>query len=207
MYDYKSNENHLKFDRFILDVCKSLILSSRKNKISVDYDKKVAINSKFNLKVKKFNKNFELDNDEDLYFECTNNFGDTIKKKITKNKDYYQLNLKLESIGKYKFKVFSEDTLSYHSSSFIVEDIDYENKFAQANHRVLKQISKKSKGTFHNYTEFKLLNEYISKKKFISESEIESVKSKDIKKNEWILLILLLIIITELLIRRISGKK
>ena len=35
MYDYKSNENYLKFDRFILDVCKSLILSSRKNKISV----------------------------------------------------------------------------------------------------------------------------------------------------------------------------
>ena len=43
-----------------------------------------------------------------LYFECTNNFGDTIKKKITKNKDYYQLDLNLESVGKYKFKVFSE---------------------------------------------------------------------------------------------------
>ena len=207
MYDYKSNENYLKFDRFILDLCKSLILSSRKNKIFVDYDKKVGINSKFNLKVKKFNKNFELDNSEDLYFECINNFGDTIKKKITKNKEYYQLILKLESIGKYKFKVFSEDTLSYYSSSFIVEDIDYENKFAQANHRLLKQISQKSNGTFHNYADFKLLNEYVSKKKFISESEIESVKSEDIKKNEWILLILLLIIITEILIRRISGKK
>ena len=207
MYDYKSNENYLKFDKFVLDVCKSLILSSRKNKISVDYDKIVGINSKFNLKVKKFNKNFELDNNEDLYFECTNNFGDTIKKKITKNKDYYQLNLKLESIGKYKFKVFSEDSSSYHSSSFIVEDIDYENKFAQANHRLLKQLSEKSEGTFHNYTEFKLLNEFISKKKFISESEIESVNTEDIKKNEWILLILLLLIITEILIRRTSGKK
>ncbi|MBH08299.1 MAG: hypothetical protein CMP71_04550 [Flavobacteriales bacterium] len=207
MYDYKSNENYLKFDRFILDVCKSLILSSRKNKISVDYDKIVGINSKFNLRVKKFNKNFELDNNEDLYFECTNNFGDTIKKKITKNKDYYQLNLKLESIGKYKFKVFSEDTSSYHNSSFIVEDIDYENKFAQANHRLLKQISEKSDGTFLNYTEFKLFNEFISKKKFVSESEIESVNTVDIKKNEWILLILLMLIITEILIRRSSGKK
>ncbi len=207
MYDYKSNENYLKFDRFILDVCKSLILSSRKNKISVDYDKIVGINSKFNLRVKKFNKNFELDNNEDLYFECTNDFGDTIKKKITKNKDYYQLNLKLESIGKYKFKVFSEDTSSYHNSSFIVEDIDYENKFAQANHRLLKQISEKSDGTFLNYTEFKLFNEFISKKKFVSESEIESVNTEDIKKNEWILLILLMLIITEVLIRRSSGKK
>lgn len=207
MYDYKSNENYLKFDRFILDVCKSLILSSRKNKISVDYDKIVGINSKFNLRVKKFNKNFELDNNEDLYFECTNNFGDTIKKKITKNKDYYQLNLKLESIGKYKFKVFSKDTSSYHSSSFIVEDIDYENKFAQANHRLLKQISEKSEGTFLNYTEFKLFNKFISKKKFVSESEIESVNTEDIKKNEWILLILLMLIITEILIRRSSGKK
>ncbi len=207
MYDYKSNENYLKFDKFVLDVCKSLILSSRKNKISVDYDKIVGINSKFNLKVKKFNKNFELDNNEDLYFECTNNFGDTIKKKITKNKDYYQLNLKLESIGKYKFKVFSDDTSSYHSSSFVVEDIDYENKFALANHKLLKQLSEKSEGTFHNYTEFKLLNEFISKKKFVSESEIESVNTEDIKKNEWILLILLLLIITEILIRRTSGKK
>ncbi len=207
MYDYKSNENYLKFDKFILDICKSLILSSRKNKISVDYDKIVGINSKFNLKIKKFNKNFELDNNEDLYFECTNNFGDTIKKKITKNKDYYLLNLKLESTGKYKFKVFSEDTSSFHSSSFIVEDIDYENKFAQANHRLLKQISEKSDGTFHNYTEFKLFNEFISKKKFVSESEIESVNTKDIKKNEWILLILLLIITTEILMRRTSGKK
>ena len=207
MYDYKSNENYLKFDRFILDLCKSLILSSRKNKISVDYDKILDTNSKFNLKVKKFNKNFELDNNEDLYFECTNNFGDTIKKKITKNEDYYQLNLKLESIGKYKFKVFSEDTSSYYSSSFIVEDIDYENKFDKANHRLLKQISEKSDGTFHNYTEFKLLNEFISKKKFVSESEIESVNTEDIKKNEWILLILLMVIITEILIRRTSGKK
>ncbi len=207
MYDYKSNENYLKFDKFVLDVCKSLILSSRKNKISVDYDKIVGINSKFNLKVKKFNKNFELDNNEDLYFECTNKFGDTIKKKITKNKDYYQLNLKLESIGKYKFKVFSDDTSSYHSSSFVVEDIDYENKFALANHKLLKQLSEKSEGTFHNYTEFKLLNEFISKKKFVSESEIESVNTEDIKKNEWILLILLLLIITEILIRRTSGKK
>ena len=207
MYDYKSNENYLKFDKFVLDVCKSLILSSRKNKISVDYDKIVGINSKFNLKVKKFNKNFELDNNDDLYFECTNDFGDTIKKKITKNKDYYELNLKLESIGKYKFKVFSEDSSSYHSSSFIVEDIDYENKFAQANHRLLKQLSEKSDGTFHNYTEFKLLNEFISKKKFVSESEIESVNTEDIKKNEWILLILLLLITTEILIRRTSGKK
>ena len=207
MYDYKSNENYLKFDKFVLDICKSLILSSRKNKISVDYDEIVGINSKFNLKVKKFNKNFELDNNEDLYFECTNNFGDTIKKKITKNKDYYQLNLKLESIGKYKFKVFSEDTSSYHSSSFVVEDIDYENKFALANHKLLKQLSEKSEGTFHNYTEFKLLNEFISKKKFVSESEIESVNTEDIKKNEWILLILLLLVITEILIRRTSGKK
>ena len=207
MYDYKSNENYSKFDKFVLDVCKSLILSSRKNKVSVDYDKIVGINSKFNLKVKKFNKNFELDNNEDLYFECTNNLGDTIKKKITKNKDYYQLNLKLESVGKYKFKVFSEDTSSYHSSSFIVEDIDYENKFAQANHRLLKKISEKSNGIFYNYSEFKLLNEFVSNKKFVSESEIESVKSDDIKKNEWILLILLLIITTEILVRRISAKK
>ena len=207
MYDYKSNENYLKFDKFILDVCKSLILSSRKNKISVDYDKIVGINSKFNLKVKKFNKNFELDNNEDLYFECTNNFGDTIKKKITKNKDYYQLDLSLESIGKYKFKVFSEDTSSYYSSSFIAEDIDYENKYTKANHKLLKQISEKSNGTFHNYSEFKLLDEFISKKKFVSKSEIESVNTEDIKKNEWILLILLMLIITEILIRRTSGKK
>ena len=91
MYDYKSNENFLKFDKFILDICKSLILSSKKNKISVDYDKIVDVNSKFNLKVKKFNKNFELDNNEDLYFECTNNFGDTIKKKITKIKTIISL--------------------------------------------------------------------------------------------------------------------
>jgi len=175
--------------------------------MSVNYDKILDINSKFNLKVKKFNKNFELDNNEDLYFECTNDFGDTIKKKITKNKDYYQLDLKLESIGKYKFKVFSEDTSSYYSSSFIVKDIDYENKYTRANHKLLKQISEKSNGTFHNYSEFKLLDEFISKKKFLPETEIESVNTEDIKKNEWILLILLLIIITELLIRRISGKK
>ena len=207
MYDYKLNENNLKFDKFILDLCKSLILSNRKNNISVDYDKIVDVNSKFNLKVKKFNKNFELDNNEDLYFECTNNFGDTIKKKITKNKDYYQLDLNLESVGKYKFKVFSEDTSSYYSSSFIAEDIDYENKYTKANHKLLKQISEKSNGTFHNYSEFKLLDEFISKKKFVSKSEIESVNSEDIKKNEWILLILLMLIITEILIRRTSGKK
>ena len=84
MYDYKLNENYLKFDKFILDICKSLILSNIKNNISVDYDKIVDINSKFNLKVNKFNKNFELDNNEDLYFECSNNFGDTIKKKNNK---------------------------------------------------------------------------------------------------------------------------
>ena len=207
MYDYKLNENYLKFDKFILDICKSLILSKIENKISIDYDKIVDINSKFNLKVNKFNKNFELDNNEDLYFECSNNFGDTIRKKITKNKDYYQLNLKLESIGKYTFKVFSEDTLSYHSSSFIVEEIDYENKYTQANHKLLKKISKKSNGTFNNYSEFELLNEFVSKKNFVSESEIESVKSEDIKKNEWILLILLLIVTSEILVRRISGKK
>ena len=207
MYDYKLNENNLKFDKFILDLCKSLILSNRKNNISVDYDKIVDVNSKFNLKVKKFNKNFELDNNEDLYFECTNNFGDTIKKKITKNKDYYQLDLNLESVGKYKFKVFSEDTSSYYSSSFIVEDIDYENKYTKANHKLLKQISEKSNGTFHNYSEFKLLDEFISKKKFVSKSEIESVNTEDIKKNEWILLILLMLIVTEILIRRTSGKK
>ena len=81
MYDYKLNENYLKFDKFILDICKSLILSKIENKISIDYDKIVDINSKFNLKVNKFNKNFELDNNEDLYFECSNNFGDTIRKK------------------------------------------------------------------------------------------------------------------------------
>ena len=207
MYDYKLNENYLKFDKFILDICKSLILSKIENKISVDYDKIVDINSKFNLEVNKFNKNFELDNNEDLYFECSNNFGDTIRKKIIKNKDYYQLNLKLESIGKYTFKVFSEDTLSYYSSSFIVEDIDYENKYTQANHKLLKKISKKSNGTFNNYSEFELLNEFVSKKNFVSESEIESVKSEDIKKNEWILLILLLIVTSEILVRRISGKK
>jgi len=207
IYDYKLNENYLKFDKFILDICKSLILSKIENKISVDYDKIVDINSKFNLKVNKFNRNFELDNNEDLYFECSNNFGDTIRRKITKNEDYYQLNLKLESIGKYTFKVFSEDTLSYHSSSFIVEDIDYENKYTQANHKLLKKISKKSNGTFNNYSEFELLNEFVSKKNFVSESEIESVKSEDIKKNEWILLILLLIVTSEILVRRISGKK
>ena len=207
MYDYKLNENYLKFDKFILDICKSLILSKIENKISIDYDKIVDINSKFNLKVNKFNKNFELDNNEDLYFECSNNFGDTIRRKITKNEDYYKLNLKLESIGKYTFKVFSDDTLSYHSSSFIVEEIDYENKYTQANHKLLKKISKKSNGTFNNYSEFELLNEFVSKKNFVSESEIESVKSEDIKKNEWILLILLLIVTSEILVRRISGKK
>ena len=30
MYDYKLNENYLKFDKLILDICKSLILSNRK---------------------------------------------------------------------------------------------------------------------------------------------------------------------------------
>ena len=41
----------------------------------------------------------------------------------------------------------------------------------------------------------------------VSKSEIESVNTEDIKKNEWILLILLMLIITEILIRRTSGKK
>ena len=111
------------------------------------------------------------------------------------------------SVGKYKFKVFSEDTSSFYSSSFIAEDIDYENKYTKANHKLLKQISEKSNGTFHNYSEFKLLDEFISKKKFVSKSEIESVNTEDIKKNEWILLILLMLIVTEILIRRTSGKK
>ena len=207
IYDFKINENHIKFDRFIIDLCKSLIFKSNQNRIFVDYNKNLSLNSKFELKVKKYNNNYQLINNEDLYFECLDKSNLLIKKKLKKYDNYYKLEIELINDGEYNFKIRGDSSLKLYESSFFVNEIDIEDELLYSNQKHLKKIAKINDGMFSNSIQFDYFDNFFSENNMKSEFVTKLVKTEDIKNNQWILLILLIIIISEVLIRRTKGKK
>ncbi len=207
IYDFKINENHTKFDRFILDLCKSLIFKSKQNRIFVDYNKNLLLNSKLELKVKKYNNNYELINNKDLYFECLDKSNLLIKKKLRKYDNYYKLELDLINDGEYNFKIVGDSSLKLYESSFFVNEIDLEDELLYSNQKLLKKIAKVNDGKFSDKIQYDYFDNFFSENNMKNEFVTKLVKTEDIKNNQWILLILLIIIISEVLIRRTKGKK
>ena len=121
--------------------------------------------------------------------------------------NYYKLEIELINDGEYNFKIRGDSSLKLYESSFFVNEIDIEDELLYSNQKHLKKIAKINDGMFSNSIQFDYFDNFFSENNMKSEFVTKLVKTEDIKNNQWILLILLIIIISEVLIRRTKGKK
>ena len=207
MYDYQINDNFEIFDNFFTSFCKSLINEKNKNLLRANFKKRLEVGDYFQLISKKYDKNYQLSNNDKLFLHCKNPDNTITKKIMNKKNNFYDISFLVDKTGIYNFSIFNNDSSAFLKSFFTVDSLKNESQNTVSNHALLNDISVKSNGKFFHYTEAEKIKDHINNSHKNNDVRQLSLNLKDLKDEHWILLFVILFITSEILVRRLRGKK
>jgi hypothetical protein len=121
--------------------------------------------------------------------------------------DFYKLNLGKLNPGKYTWfaKTMYNSRTFKKSGVFIVEDIGVEDLDNAANHGVLQQLAKGSKGAFYTLDKYKEMLQDLKNRKDITSVSYEEINFNDLIDYKILFFLLLLFLSLEWFLRRWFG--
>ena len=166
---------------------------------SIVEDESLVISSEY------YNNNYELTNDNDLFFTYRDSMGNEFKKKMNKNEDSYQLALHHLKPGHYTYtsELLSNERVFQEKGEFNVLKSKKEWNDLTANHSFLRSMSGKNNSYF--------LDELSELANSLKNNATEKVKTRktiektDILDFKWILFLLLIFPFSEWMLRKHKG--
>ena len=205
LYDYANSKNNVAFDELFSKLTQYLVLEEDKSKFRIDYKKQITENSNIYFEASLYNDSYELINDKEISIVIQNEKGDEFNYEFSKSLERYNLNMGVLDVGKYTFLAKVTGSELFRRGSFDVREIQLEQLYTVANHKLLFQLANISGGIlFYTNQSDKIITAIKkSKNNFISVSTKE--KLKGMINIPLILLILLLIISLEWFLRKYNG--
>ena len=162
-------------------------------------DEPLIISSEF------YNNNYELSNNNDLFFSYRDSSGKEFKKKMNRNEDIYQLALHHLSPGNYTFKaeLKSNNQVYQENGKFSVFKSKKEWTDLTANHSFLHSLSGKSNSYFLN--ELKELANNLKNNAREKVKTRKTIENTDVIDFKWILFMLLMLPFSEWILRKYKG--
>ena len=205
LFDYSNSKNNLAFNELFSKLTQYLVLHEDKSKFIIDYKKQFSENSNIYFKASLYNDSYELVNDNKISLVVQNEMGDEFDYQFSSTLEGYNLNVGVLDVGKYTFlaKVKGSELIS--KGSFDVKEIQLEKLHTVANHKILFQLAKNSKGKlfYPNQADKIIAAIKDSKNNFINITSKEKLQGMiDIP---LILVILLSIISLEWFLRKYNG--
>ena len=152
-----------------------------------------------------YNNNYELTNDNDLFFTYRDSMGNEFKKKMNKNEDSYQLALHHLTPGHYTYtsELLSNERVFQEKGEFNVLKSKKEWNDLTANHSFLRSMSGKNNSYFLDE-----LNELANSLKNNATEKVKTrktIEKTDILDFKWILFLLLIFPFSEWMLRKHKG--
>ena len=152
-----------------------------------------------------YNSNYELTNDNDLFFTYRDSMGNEFKKKMNKNEDSYQLALHHLTPGHYTYtsELLSNERVFQEKGEFNVLKSKKEWNDLTANHSFLRSMSGKNNSYFLDE-----LNELANSLKNNATEKVKTrktIEKTDILDFKWILFLLLIFPFSEWMLRKHKG--
>ena len=162
-------------------------------------DEPLLISSEF------YNNNYELSNNDDLFFSYRDSLENEFRVKMNRNEDIYQLTLHHLSPGNYTFnaELVSNNEVFQEKGEFSIFKSKKEWADLRANHSFLHSISGKSNSYYLNE-----LNDLSSKLKNNASEKVKTrktIENTDVLDFKWILFLLLMFPFLEWMIRKYKG--
>lgn len=208
IYDYKAHQNHLLFDEWIQKTCQYLSLKVDKQRFRVETKNIINDNSEVIFNAERYNKSYELINDEVVKLIVTDSTGAEYKYSFDKTDRAYRLNIGKPGPGDYKWKASTriDNSPVTKTGEFSITELNTEARNTQANHQVLVNMAEQTGGKmllFENRDELLPLLKGNNRIKPLIHTE---KKTYNIIHAKWLFFLLLGLMTAEWLIRKYSGS-
>ena len=205
LYDFSINDNHNNINELFLKLTQYQVLEKDKSRFRINYKTKFLEDENISFEANLFNESYELvvDKEIDMYIS-DNNENEYRYQFLNDGKNYY-LDIGKMSVGKYSYSAKVKSSDLQKRGSFHVVPIQLEENSLVANHKLLREMSKRSNGNIYFIHQL----DDLMKKVFNKRNNIKVIylteKMQGIINIPWILLILLSVIFIEWFVRRYNG--
>lgn len=151
LHDQLKNNTTANFEEFIGKLITYLAIKDNKDPFRIRIDQEYSENQDVVIKAELYNKSFELIKDANIEFSYTDEEGRSFDLNFVQGGTAYQLNLGTLNQGIYEWnaKTSFQGKNYAKSGSFIVKEVKLEMLNSRADHRLLRNLSENSGGTFY----------------------------------------------------------
>jgi hypothetical protein len=206
MNEYKEHNTHQNFDELVLKIVQYLSNKEVKEPFKIIAPQIIDENEELTINAELYNNNNELINNATVNFELYNSKNKKFENLFSPYLNYYKLNLsKLQpDIYNYTANTTVNGKPYIKKGKVIVTKTFIEQNNTVANNSLLRELSKKTKGTFFDKNNYKNISE------FLLNSNLKPKIKSEKKQNElihfkWIFVIILSLLSIEWFIRKYNG--
>jgi hypothetical protein len=147
------------FKNIFQKIAQLLKVIDSKERLKISFPKPIQENTNFSVYGEFYNSNLELNNSENLALEIISEKGDVFQKIMKPIDQHYELSLNSLDKGSYSYSgsVKIDGEIFENKGFFKVDKSQNEQLTRQANHDLLKVLSKNSKGVFIYSNQFHIL--------------------------------------------------
>jgi hypothetical protein len=208
IYDYKLHQNHILFNEFIQKTCQYLSLKVDKDRFRVSVENIIAENQDVIFRAERYNKSYELINDDDIKLQLIDSLDDTYEFVFDKTGKSYEINLGKLAAGDYRWKaetVIDGKNMS-KQGEISIHTLNTEARNTRANHQLLYNISEKTGGQMFDMQQSAELIKQLKQDVRMKPTAHPERKSFKIIHAKLLFFIIMFLLATEWFVRKYSGS-
>jgi hypothetical protein len=205
--DYTRTKSFDHFSELITKMIQFLVVKENRDQLKITTPKRFTKAEDITINANFYNESMESITTPLIDFKLVNGSGKILNNQFSVVGDFYKLNLGKLNPGKYTwFAKTNYNAKSFKKSGvFIVEDIGVEDLDNAANHGVLQQLAKGSKGAFYTLDKYKEMLQDLKNRKDITSVSYEEINFNDLIDYKILFFLLLLFLSLEWFLRRWFG--
>lgn len=205
--DYTRTKSFDHFSELITKMVQFLVVKENRDQLKITTPKRFTKAEDITINANFYNESMESITTPLINFKLVNGSGKILNNQFSVVGDFYKLNLGKLNPGKYTWfaKTMYNSRTFKKSGVFIVEDIGVEDLDNAANHGVLQQLAKGSKGAFYTLDKYKEMLQDLKNRKDITSVSYEEINFNDLIDYKILFFLLLLFLSLEWFLRRWFG--
>lgn len=207
LYDYYKHKNYNGFEEIMIKSIKYL-LTEKDKELIVNYKENYLNNETIKFTAELKNPSQELITEPDLYLRLINKYSkDVYEYVFPKDEKHYMLNIGTLPEGVYGFNAHADfgGKLYKAQGTFSVVSVGAEAQKLVANAKTMRLIASQTKGENFNLDQLDQLVEHLKNDKRITSVSIEEIRYEDLIHWKSLLVIILALITTEWILRKMFG--
>jgi len=207
LFDQSKNNNTENFELLFSKIISFLAVKENKTPFKTHLNNEYNESENITILSEFYNSSYDLVNTSEVDFILTNENNKIFNYNFFKTTNTYKLELGRLPQGIYSWKssiVFNGKTYN-NTGEFLVKEVKTELLTNTANHRLLRNISENTNGSFYFPNELDQLASDINSRDDIVTTTYNEKSFKDLIDYKWILFLIITLLSTEWFIRKFNG--